>query len=257
MDNAINYTRTRSGKTLLFHHGLGANLSQAHRLFEGFEGLDLICPDARGHGKSLYSEKYIPSFIQYADDVLNILDQEGIDSCVFGGISMGSGISLNIALRFPERVKALILVRPAWLDQGRPENLEILLDVAEVIDSDKGKEKFENLASYLSIKESLPNAARSIMGQFSRDQGDFTSKVLDYMVKDRPFEQIVELANIKIPTLVIGNEDDPLHPWEMAEAIHQAIPGSSLTKVISRYVNDAQHKQEVQAAIAAFLDNIS
>ena len=90
MKNAINYTRSGSGKTLLFHHGLGANLSQAHRLFNGYEGLDLICPDARGHGKSPYTESSPPSFVQYADDVLEVLHKEGIENCVFGGISMGN-----------------------------------------------------------------------------------------------------------------------------------------------------------------------
>ncbi|MEM6801349.1 MAG: alpha/beta hydrolase, partial [Bacteroidota bacterium] len=87
MNNAINYTRTGSTKTLLFHHGLGANLSQAHRLFEGYEDFDLICPDARGHGKSPYSENSPPSFIQYSNDVIQILDQEVVASCIFGGIS--------------------------------------------------------------------------------------------------------------------------------------------------------------------------
>ncbi|MEM6803817.1 MAG: alpha/beta hydrolase, partial [Bacteroidota bacterium] len=123
--------------------------------------------------------------------------------------------------------------------------------------TENGKETFETSAAYLRIKEILPQAAKSIMGQFSRDQGEYTAKVLDRMVKDKPFEQMADLAQIKVPTLVIGNEKDPLHPWEMAEAIHQEISGSTLKKVVSRYVNDSQHKKEVQAAIAAFLDNIS
>lgn len=256
MKNAINYTRSGSGKTLLFHHGLGADHSQAHRLFEGFEGLDLICPDALGHGNSLYQESSPPSFLQYSDDVIDVLDKEAIDSCIFGGISMGSGISLNIALRFPQRVKALILVRPAWLDKDRPENLEILLSIAEVINHPAGKTAFENSEEFLSVKKELPKAAASIMGQFSRAQGSYTSEVLNHMVLDKPFDQMSDLASIDIPTLILGNDDDPLHPWEMAEAIHQAIPGSKLEKVVSRYIDDLQHKKEAQAVISAFLDTL-
>ena len=256
MKNSINYTRSGSGKTLLFHHGLGADQSQAHRLFEGFEGLDLICPDALGHGNSLYRESSPPSFIQYADDVMDVLDKEGVDTCIFGGISMGSGISLNIALRFPKRVKALILVRPAWLDKGRPENLEILLSIAEVINHPAGKTTFENSEEFLKVKADLPKAAASIMGQFSRSQGNYTAEVLNHLVKDKPFDRMSDLANISIPTLILGNDDDPLHPWEMAEEIHRAMPGSKLQKLVSRYIDDTQHKKEAQAAISAFLHSL-
>ncbi|MEL6252879.1 MAG: alpha/beta hydrolase [Bacteroidota bacterium] len=256
MKNAINYTRSGSGKKLLFHHGLGADLSQALRLFEGFEEIDLICPDALGHGESLYSESFPPSFTQYSNDVIEVLNKEGIENCILGGISMGSGISLNIALRFPERVKGLILVRPAWLDKEKPANLEILLNIAEIINHPTGKTRFENSDEFLAIQKVLPRAASSIMGQFSRVQGNHTSEVLNHMVNDKPFDQMSDLAILNIPTLVIGNDDDPLHPWDMAEAIHQAIPTSKLVKVISRYKDDLQHKKEAQAAIAAFLDTL-
>ncbi|MDW3647398.1 MAG: alpha/beta hydrolase [Bacteroidia bacterium] len=256
MKNAVNYTRSGSGKKVLFHHGLGADLSQAHRFFQGFEGIDLICPEALGHGHSLYSENSPPSFLQYSNDVLEVLDKESIDNCIFGGISMGSGISLHIALTFPERVDALILVRPAWLDKGRPANLEILLDIAELIGHPGGKRSFENSEAFLAIKNQLPKAATSIMGQFSRAQGSHTSEVLDHMVNDKPFDRMADLTSIDIPTLIIGNDDDPLHPWEMAEAIHQAIPGSKLEKVVSRYIDDLQHKKEAQAVISAFLDTL-
>lgn len=257
MSAAIHYTTVSSNsetdQDFVFLHGLGANIGQVEALLDDFAGIRLITADARGHGKSVFNPQQLPSFDQYCDDVIEVLDELGVQKAVFGGISMGSGISLNAALRYPDRVKGLVLVRPAWLDQGRPQNLEILMDIAEVIDQPRGKEKFEQSANFLAIQSELPKAAHSIMGQFSRDQGKYTAQVLNCMVKDFPFPSLEVLEEVDVPCLIVANEDDPLHPWQMAETLHHFIPNSQLTKIISRYIDGAQHKRALREAISSFL----
>lgn len=258
MNSAINYTTTESksetSQDFVFLHGLGANISQVEALLDDFEGIRLISSDARGHGKSPFDPENLPSFNSYSDDVIGVLDELGVEKAVFGGISMGSGISLNIALRYPERVKGLVLVRPAWLAEGRPQNLEILLDIAQALGQADGKETFEQSAAFLAIQSRLPKAANSIMGQFSRDQQEYTSQVLNCMVKDFPFPSLGDLKKVNVPCLVIANEDDPLHPWEMAEIIHEAIPKSQLKKIVSRYIDGIEHRRALREAISIFLN---
>ena len=52
------------------------------------------------------------SFDTFADHVVALMDHLGIERCHLGGLSMGSAIALNIALRYPDRFKKLILLRP-------------------------------------------------------------------------------------------------------------------------------------------------
>ena len=229
-------------------------MSQTERLLSGLEGMRIISMDCRGHGKSTLPDDYIPSFNTYTDDLVRLMDHLGIERAVFGGISMGSGITLNMTLRYPERVKGLILVRPAWLDQGRPANLEILLDVAKLINEPDGQAKFEQTEAFQDIQSALPSAAASVLGQFSSNQGTARTRILINMFEDAPINNLADLAKIEQPSLVIANDDDPLHPFDFATVIDADLPNSEIHKVVSRYVDDEKHRLQVRELVTSFLD---
>lgn len=247
-----------SGKGLPFHfqHGLGSNLEQPQGLLKDLATVQLISMDCPGHGSAELPAKALPSFAYYAKEVIRLMDHLGLSKAIFGGISMGAGISTYISLHYPERVQALVLIRPAWLDQGNPENLRILNTAADHIELNQGLAQFKQLPEFRSIEASVPNAALSVLGVFADTQRTEIPTVLRAMVKDRPFEDLQSLNRIKVPCLVIGNEDDPLHPFEMAEEIHKHIPNSQLAKATSRYIDDAQHRQIVYQTISKFIDNL-
>lgn len=247
-----------SGKGLPFHfqHGLGSNLEQPQGLLKDLTGIQLVSMDCPGHGSAVLPAEKVPSFAYYAEEVIRLMDQLQLSQAIFGGISMGAGISTYIALHYPERVRALVLIRPAWLDQGNPENLQILNTAADYIELDQGKEQFTLLPEFKSIEAAVPNAAQSVLGVFANTQRTEIPTVLQAMVQDRPFEDLQSLKHIDLPCLIIGNEDDPLHPFGMAEEIHKHIPNSQLEKVTSRYIDDAQHRQTVYQTISKFIDNL-
>jgi pimeloyl-ACP methyl ester carboxylesterase len=251
MRGEINSIKQGQGLPLVFQHGLTANLKQAVTLLQDMNDIQLLSIDCPGHGESRLSPGYQPSFINYADELIRFLDRQGVQKAVFGGISMGSGISVNIALRYPERVSGLVLVRPAWLDRPNPENLLVLLPAAELMGRPDGKQEFSKLPEFLKIEP--PAAAQSVLGVFSPDQQADLSRVIRAMVGDRPFEDIEQLKQIDVPTLIIGNDDDPLHPYAMAEKIQQSIPGSVLRQVTSRYIADPLHTTQVRSSIQEFI----
>jgi len=75
-----------------------------------------------GQGKSEAGDPVKFSLSQFAADILDFADQRRVDRFVIGGISMGAALSLRIAVRFPERVKALILSRPRGVGQGAAQH---------------------------------------------------------------------------------------------------------------------------------------
>lgn len=78
----------------------------------------IVCPDLRGRGDSEYardSATYTP--MQYCEDVLALLDQEGIDRFVAIGTSLGGLMTMGLASVIPERIAGAVIndVGP-WLE---------------------------------------------------------------------------------------------------------------------------------------------
>lgn len=239
-----------------FQHGLGAQLAQPQGLLKNLPNTQLISMDCPGHGATALPAGKVPSFDYYADELLLLMDRLGIHHALFGGISMGAGISINIALRYPQRVKGLVLIRPAWLDQASPENLALLKTASALMPTTNGSEEFKQLDTFQRIQQNVPNAAKSILGVFAATQRKELPLVLKSMVEDKPFQNLNALSAIKQPCLILANEDDPLHPYEMAVALHNAIPDSRLEKVVSRYVDDQAHRKAVEKAVKLFIATI-
>ncbi|MFK7922462.1 MAG: alpha/beta fold hydrolase [Bacteroidia bacterium] len=251
----LNYSDQGVGPALIMQHGLGGQLAQAVELGADLGAYRLICMDARGHGQTPYSLDHPANFDQYVDDLVAILDHLEIEMAIIGGVSMGAGISMNMALRYPSRVKALLLIRPAWLDQGRPESLEILRVLADYLDEPDGKARFAERLDFQALAQSLPNAAASLLGQFA-NRLPHRSDVLRRIIDDRPVHNLADLNKIELPSLIIASDDDPLHPYRFAERIHASIPQSLLQKVSSRYLDHDAHLQEVRQHLRDFLDKI-
>jgi 2-hydroxy-6-oxonona-2,4-dienedioate hydrolase len=106
-------------KTIILVHG-NANSSANMDLF--YENLKaeyrIIAPDLRGYGHSSFNKPF-SSLDELADDVHDLASQLGIKSAVLLGWSLGGGVSLKIASRFPDFVEKLILHCSMGLD-GTP-----------------------------------------------------------------------------------------------------------------------------------------
>src|SRR5437868_9597962 len=114
--------------TLLLH-GIG-NYARYWDLFaDAIAGrLQLVAPDARGHGESgRPAGGYAPA--DFAADALAILYQLGIERALVVGHSMGGLHSINLAARHPERVRALVIVdaSPEPLPQGAERAQRLLI----------------------------------------------------------------------------------------------------------------------------------
>ena len=81
----------------------------------------VICPDMRGRGDSEYakdSASYTP--VQYAEDLLELIAQEGIERFVAIGTSLGGLLSMGLATVIPEKIAGAVIndVGPALRRDG-------------------------------------------------------------------------------------------------------------------------------------------
>lgn len=103
-------------ETLVFIHGLGSYLPAWKKNVEALrQYYRCIAVDLPGYGKSSKGE-YEGSMEFFSDAVISLADQLGIGKFVLVGHSMGGQIAIVAALRYPERVKALVLAAPAGFE---------------------------------------------------------------------------------------------------------------------------------------------
>ena len=246
-----------SAEPLLFLHGLGAGRIQTTRAFTALGNHRLIAPDMLGHGDSVAeNHDCVLSFDQFAEDSIAILDDMGIEKANVGGLSMGAGISINIALRFPERVNKLVLLRPCWLSEKKPEHLQLVGFVGQWIEqfgTDKARSLLHDHAVYKELAERLPKVAISIDFLFTRPHFFSHTAVLYCMWQDAPFSNLESLSRITNETLVLCTTRDELHPIPVAQAIDRHLPSSRMLQLPPRYDQPREYGLELNRAIADFL----
>ena len=95
----------------------------------------MISLNARGHSPSTDIDSATASFEVFAADVIALADHLRLARFIIGGISLGAGTALNLAIRYPDRVTALVLCRPAWLDRPQAEfKRNAYTEIADLLD---------------------------------------------------------------------------------------------------------------------------
>jgi pimeloyl-ACP methyl ester carboxylesterase len=253
----FNYRDEGEGFPFFFQHGLGGDLHQPFTLFRPPAGFRLIGFDCRGHGltEPLGSEDKI-GIAAFADDLLALMNRLEIERAVIGGISMGSALALNFALRHADRVAGLVLSRPAWLEGPLKRNVEVygqMVDLIRQHGAKRGLEIFKQTPIYQEALRKSPDTANSMVRQFENPRIEERLVILDKIPKDRPNHRLDDLKVINVPTLVLANRMDAIHPFEYGEALAAAIPGAEFKELTPKSLNKEQHGADVQNFIAAFL----
>jgi pimeloyl-ACP methyl ester carboxylesterase len=250
------YRDEGAGLPFVFQHGLGGDVNQPFGLYRPPAGVRLVAVDARGHGETRpLGDVNKLTIATLADDVLGLLDHIGVQRAVFGGISLGAAIAVNVALRYPKRVLALVLVRPAWIDRPLPENVAIYTKISQLLRESgpfDGLAQFRRTPEFLEMERESPDCAKSLIGQFEHPRALECVARLERLIADMPCSDSAEYGNLKIPTLILGNRQDPIHPWPLAETLSDVIPGASLREITPKSVSLECHATDVQQAIDEF-----
>jgi pimeloyl-ACP methyl ester carboxylesterase len=247
-----------SGFPLLFFHGLGGDWTQSSTTLEHVHGFEKVFIDARGHGSTHPlgpSEKL--NFHQFAEDALAIAQHLGYERFIAGGKSMGSATAIRLALLFPQCIEALILVRPAWMNEPYPSNLKVVMLIGELLqkhDPAHAKRIFMEREEYVKMLHTAPAAANSLIGQFDvPNAGEFASRLVT-IPASTPFDDDKDLARIGNEALIIGTGQDPIHPLWMTEELAEKMPAARLCVVTSKSEDANKHDEELSYHIDQFLN---
>jgi pimeloyl-ACP methyl ester carboxylesterase len=253
----FHYQEADDGVPFVFQHGLGGDVSQPFGLFRPPPGFRMLAFDCRGHGETrpLGDPEKI-GIAAFADDLLAFLDHRDIDRAVIGGISMGAAVALNFTLRYPQRVGGLVLSRPAWLNGPMRENARVFGLIARLIREHgprQGREHFQRSPEYLEIRRQSAASANALLGQFDHPRAEETVVKLERIPNDAPNHDPRDLEAIAVPTLVLANRQDPIHPFAYGEALARSIRGAEFAELTPKSVSLERHTADVQRSVGGFL----
>ncbi len=254
------YETIGTGAPLIMSHGLGGDRNQPKDLCGQVEHHRVVVWDARAHGETEpVGPESALALAGFARDLCALLDHLRIQEAVVGGISMGAAVSTRLALDFPDRVQALILVRPAWGAEPLPGNLRLLPLVADAMEADgekPGRDAFAARPEIFEMRSESPAVAESILQQFDKPFAMERRARLRRIPADCPVQSWEEAKRISVPVLVVGNAEDPMHPLGFAKQWAEHLPHATLAVIPSKSESEEEHKAAFRHELQQFLSGM-
>jgi pimeloyl-ACP methyl ester carboxylesterase len=238
------------GRALLLLHGAGSNGHAWHYQYEYLGNRHSpLAPDLPGHGRSSGVEG-LRSLEDYAEFTLAFLDALRLDSAVIAGHSMGGAIAMELALRHPARVEALVLIATAAKFDIPKDRIETW----RAVTMGRASQPFNNDGYSPKTIATKPEIIREGWGeQIQTDPrvrwGDLVA-CSQVDLRDR-------ISRLNKPTLILAGADDSITPTAEAEFLRSRIKGARL-----EVVPDAAHRLTTErpdlanATIETFLDEL-
>ena len=174
-----------------------------------------------------------------------------------GGISMGAAIALRLAVQRPDLVRALILARPAWVTENAPANMHPNAVVGAMLAAGQSVTDFDQSAVAQALAMQAPDNLQSLRGFFDRQPRATTAALLRRISADGPGVTAPDLAALTLPVLILGTNEDFIHPISHAQSLAALIPGAQFSEVPPKGKNRAAHVAAMQDAIANFLKGLA
>jgi len=246
---AIAYANTRHGQvaytswgngdeTLVLMWGLMSNLKvglDEPRVRDVLRALArrhcVVMIDRRGTG---LSERIgvAPDAASATEDVTAVLDDLGLQRGWLFGCSAGGTISMDVALRHPDRVAGLLLYGTSpcghWTPETpwglKPEGFDLWVDrLADPSHYDKGLHLFApSVADDPQVRAWYARLLRHAASRVG---------VIELLRAFHAVDLRSRVRAIRVPTLVMQRQDDLVVPAEAGEWLACAIPGAQLARL--------------------------
>jgi len=245
-DVKLTYETKGQGRPVLCLHGH----TQDHRVFNPLVepltdgGQQLILPDLRGHGKSSRPDQGY-HWSHHAADMVAVLDDAGVERAVVVGFSVGGGVALELALIYPHRVQAVVLVAPVMPD--RPFEAAFMDNLRQVARTIRSAGVAAAMAGpwaespLFAASFEVPGVRERVAEIVADFPGaEYLATARDAVQRD--WQMPDRLAEIKVPTLVLGGERDMPGFRAFADEAASEIPGA-----VRRVIPGAGHLVPLEA----------
>ncbi|GLT76464.1 hypothetical protein SLA2020_481190 [Shorea laevis] len=234
---ALNVRVVGSGeKVLVLAHGFGTDQSAWHSivlLFAPYYRIvlyDLVC--AGSVNPDYFDFRRYTTLDAHVDDLLNILDALGVDSCAYVGHSVSAMIGILASIRRPELFTKLILIgaSPRFLNDSdyhggfEEGEIEKLFSAMEA-----NYEAWVNGFAPLAVGADVPTAVR----EFSRTLFNMRPDISLFVART-VFNSDLRgvLGFVKVPCCIIQTAKDVSVPTSVAEYLRSHLGGRTTVEIM-------------------------
>jgi 3-oxoadipate enol-lactonase len=227
----LHYEVSGQGPVIVFTHSyLCDGRMFAHQVAALQRRWRVVNVDLRGHGRS--SAAVAPlDFDLFADDVLAVLDAEGVSSAVWAGLSMGGFTSVRAALKAPQRVSALVLMdtsarRDPWHKRIQHRLMRLLV---RSFGPKAVADEIVKMMFGATTRREQPALVQDWRQDFLHCHVPSALAVADALATRDDLR--ARLPRIGCPTLVLAGAEDTALPPALSREIAALIPGAQYVEV--------------------------
>ena len=254
---AISYTIHRAASPAAPRLALIHSLALDRSIWDGVVGrlsgqAEILTFDCRGHGRSGRPHMEYSAEL-FGRDVAELFDHLGWKSAAVAGCSMGGCVAQAFAGLYPSKARGLVLIdTSAWYGTEAPKQFRDRAAAARA----KG---MSGLIDFQVTRWFSETFAASHSDQVDRVVNIFLANDFDCyaatcaLLGDADLRKY--LPTFRMPVAVVVGEEDYATPVAMAQALHAAIPQSTLRIIPGgRHLTPIQCPEEIAAEIAGLLE---
>lgn len=186
---------------ILLHGGLGSGEMFGSLLPALAERHQVIAVDLQGHGRTADIDRPLDVRLM-ADDIAALIDHLGLDKPDLVGYSLGGGVALQAAAKYPAKVRRLVVasanIRPdAIYPEMRAQQGQVSAAAAEFMKDTPMYQLYQRVAPR---PEDFPRLLDKIGEAMSED-----------------FDFAEEVRSLQVPTLIVAADADMAPPSHYAE----------------------------------------
>ena len=202
--NGINLyfeTRGTGRPMILLHGGLGSGEMFGPTLPVLAEQHQVIAVDLQGHGRTADIDRPIDIRLM-ADDIAALIDHLRLDKPDVVGYSLGGGVALFTAVKYPDKVRRLVAASAhAWRDAIPPEML--------------AQQSQVNAAAAEFMKDTPMYQLYQQVAPRPEDFPRLLDKIGEAMAQDYDYTE--DVRSLQVPTLLVAADADMAPPSHYVE----------------------------------------
>ena len=257
--NNVKVSGRVDGQPMMFAHGFGCDQNMwrfvAPRFEDEFKVVLFDHVGAGGSDATAYDAVRYDSLDGYANDVLDICRELGLDDVVFVGHSVSSMIGALAAIAEPARFAKLVMVGPSprYIDDSSYHGGFSEPDIRELLGSLESNYLgwSSSMAPVIMGNPDRPELGEELTTSFCRADPKIAHQfaTVTFMSDNR-----ADLAQLTTPTLILQCTNDAIAPVSVGEYVRDAVRNSSLVMLEAvGHCPNLSAPDETTAAIAAFV----
>lgn len=250
----LSYYDSGQGRLVLFQHGFSMDHRQVIEIWPDLDKTRLICLDVRGHGFTELASPDTLTIQHTVRDLLALFEHLGQTPTIVGGISLGAAITMELTKHL--EIEQLIVCRPAFAPDGDTSHFDVFRRLRDIMQSEpqhQWAESLEQQPEFQSLAETAPRNQETYRRLLEHPRLQELMIWMDALETEVMTITRSELGQLNCRTDIIGQEQDALHPAQLARSLSRQIPHARLHYVVSGGSSDDAYRASMQSTLTQIL----